>query len=102
MTGLSPETLTTCKKNHVLAEIDFSYQMLDLFSIGRSEDQKERYTSVQIALNEARSLDMEQPKAKRILLEFMRPVHVEAGKYRRKLGSFFFFFCSVSRSTLYV
>ncbi|KAF9284854.1 RNA polymerase II C-terminal domain kinase beta subunit [Mortierella antarctica] len=53
---------------------------------GRSEDQKERYTSVQIALNEARSLDMEQPKAKRILLEFMRPVHVEAG----------------NRSTLYV
>ncbi|KAG0330585.1 RNA polymerase II C-terminal domain kinase beta subunit [Podila horticola] len=67
---------------------DFSYQMLDLFSIGRSEDQKERYTSVQIALNEARSLDMEQPKAKRVLLEFMRPVHVEAGKFRRKLGCF--------------
>ncbi|KAG0348634.1 RNA polymerase II C-terminal domain kinase beta subunit [Podila minutissima] len=65
---------------------DFSYQMLDLFSIGRSEDQKERYTSVQIALNEARSLDMEQPMAKRILLEFMRPVHVEAELERIKDG----------------
>lgn len=65
---------------------DFSYQMLDLFSIGRSEDEKERYTSVQIALNEARSLDMEQPKAKRALLEYMRPVHVEAELERIKDG----------------
>lgn len=64
--------------------------MLDLFSIGRSEDEKERYTSVQIALNEARSLDMGQPKAKRALLEYMRPAHVEAGKFRRMLDAFAF------------
>ncbi|KAF9430393.1 hypothetical protein BGZ94_007044 [Podila epigama] len=53
---------------------------------GGSDDEKDRYTAVQIALNEARGHDYELPRAKRILLEFMRPVQVGAELERIKDG----------------
>ena len=59
--------------------------MLDLFSIGRSDDQRQHYTKIHIALNEARQLDVEhqQPKLRRARTDYARPIGVKAGKFSR-------------------
>ncbi|KAF9181444.1 hypothetical protein BGZ51_005436 [Haplosporangium sp. Z 767] len=62
---------------------DFSHQMLDLFSIGRTDEQRQQYDKIHITLHDARQLDVEhqQPKLKKARTEFSRPNGVQAGKF---------------------
>ncbi|KAF9579644.1 hypothetical protein BGW38_004019 [Lunasporangiospora selenospora] len=51
---------------------------------GRSDEQQQVFTSIQIALNEARSMDLESHghKSKRMRTEYIRPISVQAGKWK--------------------
>ncbi|KAF9273443.1 hypothetical protein BGZ68_001515 [Mortierella alpina] len=59
---------------------DFSHQMLDLFSIGRTDDQRQLYDKIHITLHDARQLDTEhqQPKLKKARMDYSRPMGVQA------------------------
>ena len=61
--------------------LDFSHQMLDLFSIGRTDDQRQLYDKIHIMLHDARQLDTEhqQPKLKKARMDYSRPMGVQAG-----------------------
>lgn len=98
---------------------DFSHQMLDLLSIGRSDEQRQLYDKIHITLHDARQLDIQhqQPPLKKARTEYSRTIGVHAGTIslsflinavasRRKLYLprsnvlFFSFFFSYLRSVL--
>ncbi|KAG0271348.1 hypothetical protein BGZ95_000848 [Linnemannia exigua] len=59
---------------------DFSHQMLDLLSIGRSDEQRQLYDKIHITLHDARQLDMQhqQPPLKKARTEHSRTIGVHA------------------------
>lgn len=67
----------------ILVLSDFSHQMLDLLSIGRSDEQRQLYDKIHITLHDARQLDIQhqQPPLKKARTEHSRTIGVNAGKY---------------------
>ncbi|KAF9904868.1 hypothetical protein BX616_001154, partial [Lobosporangium transversale] len=59
---------------------DFSHQMLDLLSIGRSDAQRQQYDTIHISLNDAHRLDLEHqmPKLKKARIDFATSIGVQA------------------------
>lgn len=76
--------LTSVVVNGCFVTLDFSHQMLDLFSIGRTDDQRQLYDKIHITLHDARQLDTEhqQPKLKKARMDYSRPMGVQAGALR--------------------
>ncbi|KAF9275155.1 hypothetical protein BGZ88_002504 [Linnemannia elongata] len=59
---------------------DFSHQMLDLLSIGRSDEQRQLYDKIHITLHDTRQLDIQhqQPPLKKARTEHSRTIGVHA------------------------
>ena len=71
-----------CSASHAkYMSLDFSHQMLDLLSIGRSDEQRQLYDKIHITLHDARQLDIQhqQPPLKKARTEHSRTIGVHAG-----------------------